>query len=52
MDKKWWEYLTEDEVEVVSKEVPNYKEYDRPTIYIRAVLDFYYLEQIQKNKEN
>ena len=52
MEQKWWELLTKEESEVLSKEVPNYKDYDKPTIYIRAVLDFYYLEQTQRNKKD
>ena len=50
MEQKWWELLTEDEVEFLSKEIPNYKEYEKPTIYIRAVLDCYYYEQSKNSK--
>lgn len=52
MKKKWWELLTEDEVEVISKEFPNYKEYECPSMDMKTLLDFYYLEKSQKNKNN
>ena len=48
MEQKWWELLTEDEVEVISKEFPNYKEYEFPIMDMKTLLDFYYLKTIKK----
>lgn len=50
MEKKWWEYLTEDEVEIISKEFPDYKEYECPSMDIKTLLDMYYIKKSLKNK--
>lgn len=47
MEQKWWELLTEDEIDAISKEFPDYKEYEFPTMDMKTLLDFYYIE---KNK--
>lgn len=42
---KWWELLTDEEIEVLSKEFPDYKKYDRPTLDMKTLLDFFFMKK-------